>query len=94
MALIFRRFSFPAFQLLSKFPKFFSLWLSFSSRDSCYSCSFSSFLALVLTYRHKRGRASRYGFTTESCATGKIWEAVICTVNCQILDELSNSGKT
>ena len=97
--------TFPA---SSKFPKFSSLWFSFSSRHSCYSCSFSSFLASILTYHHRCGRTSRYGLSMGLCAIGKFCkncqnlEAVICMdelsnfgkKNCQILDELLNSGKT
>lgn len=66
---------FPSFSpASSKFPKFSSLWFSFSSRHSCYSCSFSSFFRHCLTYRHRCGRTSRYDLAMGLRATGKIWK--------------------
>lgn len=83
---------FQLFPASSKFPKFSSLWFSFSSRHSCYSCSFSSFLASILTYHHRCGRASRYGLVMELCATGKIWKLWYARTNCQILVKLENKN--
>lgn len=78
---------FSSFPASSKFPKFSSLWFSFSSRHSCYSCSFSSFLVSTLMCRHRCSRTSRYGLVMKLCATGKIWKLWY------LLDELSNSGR-
>lgn len=83
---------FQLFPASSKFPKFSSLWFSFSSRHSCYSCSFSSFLASALVCRHRRGCTNRYGLIMELCSTGKIWKPWYARTNCQILVKFENKN--